>query len=217
MLSRNFVARRSLPFYRPMEPTLRALYNAEFIQGKYGSLLRAANQSEGWEADFRISETPIYSRASLPGKSREPRAGNWIGYWNHAPLQREASGLGRVLRRSLQGGAGGRWRMLLLRDPAGLHPSQPGAGTTGMAKGESILDYRWSSLTMGCAVPSRKRATWLAASEGLEVFGFPDATAGRRRTVERLERRALAEGNARAGERGDGCAQQPSAARMVLG
>lgn len=67
------------------------------------------------------------------------------------------------------------------------------------AKEESILDYRWSSLTTGYAVPPRKRAPWLAATEGLEVFGFPDTTAGRRRMVERLERRALAEGNAHAG------------------
>lgn len=52
---------------------------------------------------------------------------------------------------------------------------------------------------MVCAVRPRQRAPWLAATEGLEGFGFADTTAGRRRMVERLERRALGEGNARAG------------------
>ncbi len=43
-----------------MEPTQRARFNAEFSQDKYDALYRAVNQSEGWEADFRISETPIF-------------------------------------------------------------------------------------------------------------------------------------------------------------
>jgi len=80
-----------------------------------------------------------------------------------------------------------------------IHLNPVRARLVRVAKGESILDYRWSSLTMGYAVPPRKRASWLAATEGLEVFGFADTTAGRRRMVERLERRALEEGNARAG------------------
>ncbi len=54
-------------------------------------------------------------------------------------------------------------------------------------------------LAMGYALPPRKRAPWLAASDGLDVFGLADTTAGRRRMVERLERRALEEGNSRAG------------------
>ncbi len=68
-----------------------------------------------------------------------------------------------------------------------------------VTKGKGLLDYRWSSLAMGYALPPRKRAPWLAASEGLDAFGFPDTIAGRWRMVERLERRALEEGNARAG------------------
>ncbi|MEO7724988.1 MAG: hypothetical protein ABIU29_09960, partial [Chthoniobacterales bacterium] len=43
-----------------MEPTQRARFNAEFSEEKYDALYRAVNQSKGWEADFRISETPIF-------------------------------------------------------------------------------------------------------------------------------------------------------------
>lgn len=80
-----------------------------------------------------------------------------------------------------------------------IHLNPVRARLVRVAKGESILDYPWSSLALGYAMPPKKRAPWLAATEGLEVFGFPDTTAGRRRMVERLERRALEEGNARAG------------------
>ncbi len=45
---------------RPMEPTQRAAFNANFTQEKYAALLRAVNESEGWPAEFRISETPIF-------------------------------------------------------------------------------------------------------------------------------------------------------------
>ncbi len=43
-----------------MEPTQRARFNADFTPEKYSALLRAVNESEGWPADFRISETPIF-------------------------------------------------------------------------------------------------------------------------------------------------------------
>ena len=80
-----------------------------------------------------------------------------------------------------------------------IHLNPARARLVRVVKGESILDYPWSSLTMGYAVPPGKRARWLAATEGLEVFGFADTTGGRRRMAERLERRAVEEGNARAG------------------
>jgi len=80
-----------------------------------------------------------------------------------------------------------------------IHLNPVRAGLARVAQGESILDYRWSSLAMGYALPPRRRPPWLAAAEGLVVFGFPETTAGRRRMVERLERRALEEGKARAG------------------
>ena len=60
-------------------------------------------------------------------------------------------------------------------------------------KGQSVLDYPWSSLAGGWALPPGKRAKWLAAEEGLRRFDLPDTVAGRRRMVERLDRRAVEE------------------------
>ena len=62
-------------------------------------------------------------------------------------------------------------------------------------KGESILDYPWSSLAGGYALPPGKRAKWLSAAAGLAVMGLKDNTSGRREMVERLDRRILAEGD----------------------
>ena len=80
-----------------------------------------------------------------------------------------------------------------------IHLNPVRARLVRVTKGEGILDYQWSSLVMGYALPPRKRAPWLAASVGLEVFGLPDSAEGRRRMVERLARRAREEGRARAG------------------
>jgi REP element-mobilizing transposase RayT len=80
-----------------------------------------------------------------------------------------------------------------------IHLNPVRAGLVRLDKGKSILDYRWSSLAMGYAVPPRKRLPWLAAKEGLAVFGLADTTSGRWRMVERLERRAVEEGFERSG------------------
>lgn len=58
---------------------------------------------------------------------------------------------------------------------------------------QSILDYQWSSLAQGYAVPARKRPEWLACEEGLSMFGLKDSVGGRRAMVERLDERAVAE------------------------
>jgi putative transposase len=60
-------------------------------------------------------------------------------------------------------------------------------------KGQSVLDYPWSSVAGGWAVPPGRRPKWLAAEEGLQRFDLPDTVAGRRRLVERLDRRAVEE------------------------
>ena len=60
-------------------------------------------------------------------------------------------------------------------------------------KGESILDYAWSSLAGGWALPPKKRAKWLAVAEGLERYDLKDTAAGRRRLVEQLDRKAVEE------------------------
>ena len=80
-----------------------------------------------------------------------------------------------------------------------IHLNPVRAGLVRLATGKSLLDYPWSSLAAGYGVPAGKRAPWLAAADGLAVFGLPDNASGRRRLVERLERRAVEEGLARSG------------------
>jgi len=59
---------------------------------------------------------------------------------------------------------------------------------------ETLMDYIHLN-----PVPPAKREQWLACASGLETFGFPDTGAGRRRFVERLDRRARDEDKTRAG------------------
>ena len=80
-----------------------------------------------------------------------------------------------------------------------IHLNPVRARLVRLGKGKSLLDYRWSSLAMGYGLPPRKRPPWLAVAKGLAVFGFADTANGRRRMVERLERRAMEEGSRRAG------------------
>ena len=60
-------------------------------------------------------------------------------------------------------------------------------------RGQSVADFRWSSLAGGWALPPAHRPTWLAASDGLRRFDLEDTVAGRRRLIEALDRRALDE------------------------
>jgi len=60
-------------------------------------------------------------------------------------------------------------------------------------KSQSVLDYPWSSVAGGWALPPGKRPKWLAREVGLNRFDLPDTVAGRRRLVERLDRRAVEE------------------------
>jgi hypothetical protein len=43
-----------------MHPELRARFNADFTAERYANLLRAANETEYWPVDFRISESPLF-------------------------------------------------------------------------------------------------------------------------------------------------------------
>ena len=76
-----------------------------------------------------------------------------------------------------------------------IHLNPARGGLIAAEKGESILDYRWSSLAGGYALPFGKRAKWFSAAAGLEVMGLKDSTSGRREMVERLDRRILEEGD----------------------
>lgn len=43
-----------------MHPQLRSSFNADFTAERYAKLLRAANETEYWPVDFRISESPLF-------------------------------------------------------------------------------------------------------------------------------------------------------------
>ena len=64
---------------------------------------------------------------------------------------------------------------------------------------QSLLEYPWCSIAGGYALPPQRRAPWLVAERGLKAFGFGDDTAGRRKFVARLNRRAVEEERARPG------------------
>jgi hypothetical protein len=74
-----------------------------------------------------------------------------------------------------------------------IHLNPVRAGLVRVRKKESVLDYKWSSLSSGYALSRRKRPCWLAAEDGLALFGFADSVEGRRKMVERLDRRAVEE------------------------
>ena len=78
-----------------------------------------------------------------------------------------------------------------LADYIHLNPVRARLVRPGM--GQSVLDYPWSSVAGGWALPPGKRPKWLAAEKGLKCFDLPDTVAGRRRLVERLDRRAMEE------------------------
>jgi len=65
--------------------------------------------------------------------------------------------------------------------------------------GGSVLDYRWSSLAAGYALPPKQRPPWLDAASGLKAFNLEDNAAGRRQMLKRLDRRALSEDTANCG------------------
>ncbi len=56
---------------------------------------------------------------------------------------------------------------------------------------QSVLDYPWSSLSGGHALPPKSRAKWLDKEAALKAFELPDRAAGRRRMVERVDERDL--------------------------
>ena len=75
-----------------------------------------------------------------------------------------------------------------------IHLNPARAGIVSGRRGGSVLDYPWSSLAKGYALPAGKRPKWLAADVGLKRLGYRDTAAGRRKMVEELDRRALSEG-----------------------
>jgi REP element-mobilizing transposase RayT len=80
-----------------------------------------------------------------------------------------------------------------------IHLNPARCGLVRLRRKQSLLDYPWSSVAQGYALPPGKRPGWLAAKDGLAAFGCADTTKGRRRWVERLDRRMVEEDPARCG------------------
>ena len=92
---------------------------------------------------------------------------------------------------------GGGYYYQTLLDYIHLNPVR--ARMVNVSEGQSVMDYVWSSLACGYVLMPGKRAPWLAVIEGLNGFGFADTVTGRRRFVERLNRRVVEEGAEKAG------------------
>ncbi len=95
----------------------------------------------------------------------------------------------------VEGAASDYYRTLL--DYIHLNPVR--AGIIEPRRGEGVMDYAWSSVAGGYALPAGRRAKWLAAAHGLAVLECADTASGRRRFIERLDRRAVEEEAARCG------------------
>jgi REP element-mobilizing transposase RayT len=74
-----------------------------------------------------------------------------------------------------------------------IHLNPVRAGLVKPGSGQSVLDYQWSSVAGGCGLLPGRRPRWLAAGDALGAFACADTAKGRRKWVERLDRRALAE------------------------
>lgn len=86
-------------------------------------------------------------------------------------------------------GGGGYGRALL--DYIHLNPVR--AGIIRPDRKESVMDYPWSSIAGGYALPPEKWAKWFCATKGLEELGLPDTVEGRRLYIEHLDKRAVCE------------------------
>jgi putative transposase len=75
-----------------------------------------------------------------------------------------------------------------------IHLNPARCGLVRAQPGQSLLDYPWSSVAQGYALPPGKRPSWLAAKNGLAAFGCADTARGRRYFVERLDQRMVEEG-----------------------
>ncbi|VVM05924.1 hypothetical protein MAMC_00849 [Methylacidimicrobium cyclopophantes] len=95
----------------------------------------------------------------------------------------------------IEGGNGYYYQTLL--DYIHLNPVR--AGLIRPRCGQGVLDYPWSSAAGGHALPPGQRPQWLATESVLLAFGFPDSEDGRRKWIERLDRRASEEEPARCG------------------
>jgi REP element-mobilizing transposase RayT len=99
------------------------------------------------------------------------------------------------------------WYYMTALDYIHLNPVR--SGLVKPKRGESIVDYPWSSVASGYALPSKGRPSWLAAADGLEVYGLSDSASGRREFVDLLDERGRDEP-----QRSCGVAEGPADGRV---
>ena len=80
-----------------------------------------------------------------------------------------------------------------------IHLNPVRAGFVKPTAAQSVMDYPWRSVAGGNGLAPGKRAPWFAATEGLKASGCHDTPAGRRRFIQRLDRRAVEEGMEKVG------------------
>ncbi len=93
--------------------------------------------------------------------------------------------------------AGSGWHVETVLDYIHLNPVR--ARLIRPDRGQSVLDFPWSSVAGGYVLTLGKRAKWLETSVGFAAAGAADTVAGRRKLVERLDRRAVTEEIGRCG------------------
>jgi REP element-mobilizing transposase RayT len=74
-----------------------------------------------------------------------------------------------------------------------IHLNPGRAGLVDVSRGQSVLDYPWSSLAGGYALMPYQRAKWLAAEHGLATMGVEDTADGREKMAKRLDERVTEE------------------------
>jgi REP element-mobilizing transposase RayT len=90
-----------------------------------------------------------------------------------------------------------------------IHLNPVRAGLIRPKEGQTVLDYPWCSVAVGYGVPAKRRPIWLAVDAGLAAFDLRDDPGGRRRFVERIDRRANEEA-----KKGCGVPESPEDGRM---
>ena len=96
-------------------------------------------------------------------------------------------------------GGGASSYLATLIDYVHLNPARARLVEPGKPKADSLLDYPWSSVARGYALAPKERPKWLCVDAGMELFGWRDTAANRRRFVERLDGRMIDEAAGRCG------------------
>ncbi len=80
-----------------------------------------------------------------------------------------------------------------------IHLNPVRAGLIDVRGGQSLRQYRWSSVALGYALRPDDRPPWMACTAGLQTLGYDDSVGGRQQMIDELDARARAEDRQRCG------------------